>query len=356
MAMKKFIDITDFSREELRETLNKISYIRDNRSVYSKELSGKTVITAFYDDDPMLEASFTVSAARMGGTVIPYKGTEGISLRDEAKMLSASGDVIVVRHPMRGAARAMAMYATIPVINAGDGGRAYPVRTLADIASVWQEKKHVSNMKIGFMGDFSDNAYVKGLLQCLNLYKGNEFYFISVNGKPLNPDYIALMDKREKPFVVVNDLFDVLPQLDVLYATKVSEENFESEVIYETKKSNFILNEKMLLTAKPDLIILHPLPRGEEISPEVDNDERAVYFDSLNVLNDTCIASYVKTVSNKAGRNIEPDFEEDTHDTVCGKKNCITCKETYLPALFHETTDGRLICKYCGQEKTEDDE
>lgn len=350
MAMKRFIDITDFSREELRETLNKISYIRDNRSVYSKELSGKTVINAFYESDPLLEASFSASAARIGGTVISYNGVEGVSLRDEARILSASGDAIVVRHPLRGAARAMSMYASIPVINAGDGGRAYPLRTLADIATVWHYKRHVSNMKIGFLGDFSDNAYVKGLLQCLNLYNGNEFYFISVNGKPLNPDYKALMDKREKPFVVVNDLFDVLPQLDVLYVTRVCEDCFDGVVEYETKKSSFILNDKMLLTAKPDLIILHPMLRGEEISPEVDDDPRAVYFDSINIFNDVCVAAYTKTISNKATRVIEPDYEDDTHDEICGKMNCITSAEKYLPSLFYETTDGRLICKYCGQE------
>ena len=355
MAMKKFIDITDFSREELRETLNKISYIRDNRIVYSKELSGKTVITAFYEENPLLEASFNVSAARMGGTVIPYKGVQGISLRDEARMLSANGDAIVVRHPLRGAARAMSLYASIPVINAGDGGRAYPVRTLTDVATVWHYKRHVSNMKIGFMGDFSDNACVKGLLQCLNLYKGNEFYFVSVNGKPLSPDYKALMDKREKPFVVVNDLFDVLPQLDVLYVTRIDESCFDSEVEYETKKSNFILNEKMLLTAKPDLIILHPMPRGDEISPEVDDDPRAVYFESINIFNDVCVATYTKTISNKATRVIEPEFEDDTHEEICGKENCITSAERYLPSLFFETTEGRLFCKYCGQELIKDE-
>lgn len=356
MAMKRFIDITDFSREELRETLNKISYIRDNRSVYSKELSGKTIITAFYEDDPMMEISFNVSAARMGGTVVPYRGIKGMPLREEAKMLSANGDAIVIRHPLRGAARAMSLYSSIPVINAGDGGRAYPVRTLTDIATVWQYKHHVSNMKIGFLGDFSDNAFVKGLLQCLNLYKGNEFYFISVNGKQLNPDYVALMDKREKPFVVVNDLFDVLPQLDVLYVTKVTEDNFNGEVEYETKKSNFILDERMLLVAKPDLVILHPMPRGEEISPEVDDDDRAIYFNSINIFNDVCVAAYTKTISNKSTRNVEPDFEEDTHDEICGKANCITSQEAYLPSLFYEKTDGRMICKYCGQELIKEDE
>lgn len=356
MAMKRFLDITDFSREELRETLNKISYIRDNRSVYSKELLGKTIITAFYECDPISETSFSVAAARMGGTIVPYRGEGSLSIRDAARIFSASGDVIVVRHPLRGAARAMSMYASIPVINAGDGGRAYPVKTLADVASVWNYKRHVSNMKVGFLGDFANNAYVKGVLQCLNLYKGNEFYFISANGKPLNADYVALMDKREKPFVVVNDLFDVLPQLDVLYVTKIDRSSFDSDVAYETKKESFILNEKMLMTAKSDLIILHSLPRGEEISPEIDDDSRALYFDSINIFNDACVASYVKTVSNKASRNIEPEYEEDTHDCRCGKSNCITSTEDYLPSLFYETTEGKLICKYCGQEKKSNEE
>ena len=209
MAMKRFIDITDFSREELRETLNQFSFVKENSSVYANEMKGKTIVNAFFEENNFTEASFCTVAARTGGSAVSYKHTQGRSLKDEVMEMSAFGDAIVLSHSKKGAARAASLYATIPVINAGDGKRAYPVRTLSDIASVWMEKKHVSNMKIGFLGDFSNNAQVKNLLQCLNLYNGNEFFFVSVNGKPLSDEYVALMDKRDKPFIVFDNLFDI---------------------------------------------------------------------------------------------------------------------------------------------------
>ncbi len=355
MAMKKFIDITDFSREDLRETLNQITYLNSNRSVYANELAGKTVVEAFYEDDEYTAATFTAAAARMGGMVVPFGHTEGISFRDEIAMMSACGDVIVIKHPLRGAARAASLYATVPVINAGDGGRAYPVRTLADISSVWCEKKHVSNMNVGFLGDFSDNPCARNLLQCLNLYKGNEFYFVSVNGKPLSDGYVALMDKREKPFSVYDNLFDVLPELDVLYITKVEKDSFDSEIMYEARKHNFILDERMLLAAKPDLLILHPFPRGVELNESVDSDSRAAYFRSMNMFTQACMVSYIKTLSNKANRLIEPEYEESTHEEFCGREDCITSAESYLPRLFHQKSDGTLVCKYCGRELKKDE-
>ncbi len=350
MALKRFLDITDFSREELRETLNHITYLKSNSRVYSKELECKTIVNAFYNEDKITENAFSATIAKMSGTPLSFSHIDGLSLRDEARIMSSVGDVIVVSHPKKGAARAMSMYATVPVINAGDGGRAYPVRTLADISTIWLEKRHVSNMKIGFLGDFSNNAYVKNLLQCLNLYKGNEFYFISVNGKPLGDDYVALMDKREKDFVVYDNLFEIIGELDVLYMTKVSKESFESEIMYESRKHNFILDEKMLMLAKQDLLIMHALPRGEELDPDIDSDPRAKYFANLSVFNDACQETLVKALSNKAGRNIVPEYEEETHDFKCCNPECITSQEDYLPNLFYELPDGRLICKYCSGE------
>ncbi len=353
MSMKRFIDITDFTREELRETLNRFSFVKENSSVYANEMKNKTVINAFFKENQFAQANFSSTAIRTGGSYVNYNHTEGRTLKDEVMEMSSIGDVIVLSHNKRGAARAASLYATIPVINAGDGGRAYPVKTLSDIASVWLEKKHVSNMKIGFLGDFSDNAYVKGLLQCLNLYNGNQFYFVSVNGKPLSDEYVSLMDKRDKPFLVVDNLFEVLPELDVLYMTEVSKASFDSEIMYESRKHNFILDEKMLMVAKDELLIMHPFPRGKELDISVDGDPRAKYFKLFNNFTDACLISLTKTVSNKPGRQIEPCYEEATHEKCCGKENCITSTENYLPSLFYETADGRLICKYCMQESKE---
>ncbi len=350
MSMKRFIDITDFTREELRETLNQVTFVKENSSVYSNELKGKTVVNAFFEDDQFTKAAFSAVTARMGGVPLDYKETAGMSLKDQVMQMSAVGDAIVLSHSKRGAARAASMYATIPVINAGDGKRAFPVRTLADLSTVWMEKRHVSNMKIGFLGDFSNNAYVRNLLQCLNLYKGNEFYFISVNGKPLGEEYVSLMDKREKSFVVFDNLFEILPELDVLYLTEVKKSSFDSEIMYESRKHNFTLDERLLLTAKPDLLIMHPFPRGAELNFSVDSDSRAKYFKSFNYFNDVCLISLIKTITGKPGRNITPSSEAATHDFCCCRENCITSTESYLPPLFYETQDGKLICKYCMQE------
>ncbi len=348
--MDWFLDITDFSREGLREILNIATYIKENRGAYSKDLERKIVVNAFCEDDRDAQAAFSSATVKMGGTPMAFELSQGETLRDAVKKMSAFGDVIVLSHPKKGAARAASMYATVPVINAGDGGRAYPVKTLCDFSSVWVEKKHVSNMKIGFLGDFSNNVLVKNLLQCLNLYKGNEFYFISVNGKPLGDDYVNLMDKREKDFVVYDNLFEILPELDVLYMTEVKKDSFDSEIMYEARKHNFILDERMLLTAKPDLIILHQFPRGEELDPSVDEDPRAKYFDGLNRYVDSCIAILSQVTKTRMGRAVKPDFEESTHHEHCGKADCITSVEHYLPNVFYETADGRLFCKYCGQE------
>lgn len=350
MAANHFLDITDFSREGLREALNIVSYIKENRGAYSRDLERSVVVNAFFKPDRNTKAAFSNAIVKMGGTPIDFEYNPNETLRDAVMTMSAFGEAIVLSHSKKGAARAASLYATVPVINAGDGGRAYPVKTLSDFASVWVEKKHVSNMKIGFLGDFSDNVLVKNLLQCLNLYKGNEFYFISVNGKPLGEEYISLMDKRDKDFAVYDNLFEILPELDVLYMTEVKKSSFESEIMYEARKHNFILDERMLLAAKPDLVILHQFPRGEELNASVDSDDRAKYFTCFNRYVDSCMAILSRVTKTRMGRAIKPEYEESTHDEYCGKEDCITSDEKYLPALFFETADGKLFCKYCGQE------
>ena len=347
--MKRFIDITDFTREELREAINLVTFVNGNQHVYDKEMHGRTLVTAFYNEDRNAKMAFTTAATRMGGAHFDFTCNENESLKDAVMTMSSCGDIIVLNHPKKGAARAASLYATIPVINAGDGDRAFPVKTLADISSVWMEKNHVSNMKIGFVGDFSNNALVRGLLQCLNIYKGNEFYFISVNGKPITDDFINIMDRREKPFVVYDNLQEPLPELDVLYMTKVDKKSFSSKIQYESRKHNFTIDERLLLTAKPDLAILHQFPRGEEIDLSVDSDERAKYFKQLNYNVDAAMAVILKLVTKRTGRLIKPEFEETTHDFKCLRDDCITSTESYLPPLFHETENGEYICKYCGQ-------
>lgn len=347
--MKRFIDITDFTREELREAINLVTFVNSNQHVYSKEMQGRILINAFYNEDRNARMAFTTAATRMGGAHFDFACNENESLKDAVTTMSSCGDVIVLNHPKKGAARAASLYATVPVINAGDGGRAYPVKTLADISTVWMEKNHISNMKIGFVGDFSNNVLVRGLLQCLNIYKGNEFFFISVNGKPITDDFINIMDRREKPFVVYDNLMEPLPELDVLYMTKVDKSSFTSGIQYGSRKHKFILDEKLLLTAKKDLKIMHHFPRGEELDISVDSDERAIYNKMQSYEVDAAMAVILKLITKRTGRLIKPSEEVATHDFKCLRSDCITSTEAYLPPLFFETESGEHICKYCGQ-------
>ena len=220
--MERFLDITDFSREGLREALNVMSFIKENKNAYSKDLEKKIVVNAFCSDDRNSQSAFFSATVKMGGVPMDFSIRKNETLKDAVKAMSSFGDVIVLSHNKKGAARAASLYSTVPVINAGDGGRAYPVKTLSDFSSIWIEKKHVSNMKIGFLGDFTDNILVKNLLQCLSLYNGNEFYFISVNGLPLPAELINILNKREKNYHVFDNLFDTIPELDVLYMTRVT--------------------------------------------------------------------------------------------------------------------------------------
>ena len=263
MQKQDFVTIADMSKEE-------ILYLLDMAEEFERHpnrelLKGRVVATLFFEPSTRTRLSFETAVNRLGGRVIGFSdasttsSSKGETLKDTIKMVSNYVDLIIMRHYLEGAARYASEVTDTPVINAGDGGRAYPVRTLADIAQVWVDRKHVSNMKIGFLGDFSNNACVKGILQCLNLYKGNEFYFISVNGKPLSDEYIALMDKREKPFVVFDNLFDILPELDVLYMTRIQRERFADRDEYERLKDSYVLTLEKLDLAKPDLAILHPL-------------------------------------------------------------------------------------------------
>lgn len=347
-SMKKFTDITDFSREGLREMLNLVSFLKDNSDPYKSTCAGKTVVTLFENGDENARLAVSAAAARMGGSVFDFNAPAGQSLKDTVLAASSCGDALVLNHKKKGAARAASLYSRIPVINAGDGGRAFPVRTLSDFSTVWIEKHHISNMKIGFLGDFSDNALARGLLQCLNLYNGNEFFFISVNGKPVSDDYINIMDRREKPFVVYDNLFDILPELDVLYMTKVEAEHFQSAIALESRRHKFVLDERMMLAAKPELAVLHSLPRGLETDISIDNDSRARYFEQNDIFVYANMAILIKTLTGRSGRLIKPEMPEATHPFSCRCPDCITSTEPYLPALFHETDEDTLICKYCG--------
>ena len=279
MSMKRFLDITDFSREGLREILNLMSFLKTNTGTYSQELDKKVVANAFYKEDKNTEAAFTAAAVRMGGSTMNFSNSSNGSLKDDVTVMSSVSDVIVLSHSKKGAARAASLYSSVPIINAGDGGHNHPTQTLTDLLTIRREKGRLDKLTIGLCGDLKFGRTVHSLIKAMSRYEDIEFIMISPEELQI-PEYIKkeVFEKKNIPYEEVRTMEEVMPRLDILYMTRVQRERFFNEADYIRLKDSFILDLEKLETAKKDLSILHPLPRVNEISVKVDDDPRACYF------------------------------------------------------------------------------
>lgn len=283
--MKGLIDILDFSTEELDELIGTACDIIENPDKYSEKCRGKKLATLFYEPSTRTRLSFEAAMYELGGNVIGFSeansssSAKGESVADTAKTISCYADIIAMRHPKEGAALVAKNNAAVPVINAGDGGHCHPTQTLADLLTIYREKGGFSNLKIGFCGDLKFGRTVHSLINALSRYDDNEVYLISPEELKL-PSYVKkdVLIKKNIKFVQTTDLESVIGDLDILYMTRVQRERFFNEEDYLRLKDSYILTEKKLENAKPDLSIMHPLPRVNEISVEIDNDSRACYF------------------------------------------------------------------------------
>ena len=283
--MKGLIDILDFSTEELDELIQTACDIIENPQNYSEKCKGKKLATLFYEPSTRTRLSFEAAMYELGGNVIGFSeansssSAKGESVADTAKTISCYADIIAMRHPKEGSALVAKNNATIPVINAGDGGHCHPTQTLADLLTIYREKGTFSGLKIGFCGDLKFGRTVHSLINALSRYDGNEVYLISPDELKL-PSYVKkdVLLKKNIKYVQTTDLEGVIGELDILYMTRVQRERFFNEEDYLRLKDSYILTSKKLENAKPDLSIMHPLPRVNEISVEIDDDERACYF------------------------------------------------------------------------------
>jgi len=283
--MRSIIDILDLSTEELEELLNTAQDIIGNPEKYAHSCDGKKLATMFFEPSTRTRMSFEAAMYELGGHVITMasaassSAAKGESVADTAKTVSCYVDIMAMRHPKEGAAYVAAENATIPVINAGDGGHCHPTQTLADLLTIYREKGRLDNLTIGLCGDLKFGRTVHSLINALSRYPGNKFVLIS----PLElkvPSYVkkdALKDKGI-PYKQTTDLEGALPELDILYMTRVQRERFFNEEDYLRLKDSYILTPDKLKNARSDLSILHPLPRVNEISVAIDEDPRACYF------------------------------------------------------------------------------
>lgn len=283
--MKHLLNPLDFSVEELEQLLDLARDISHNQKKYSHVCDGKKLATLFYEPSTRTRLSFEAAMLNLGGSVLGFSSADsssaakGESVSDTIRVISCYADICAMRHPKEGAPMVAASKSGIPVINAGDGGHQHPTQTLTDLMTIRELKGSLNNFTIGLCGDLKFGRTVHSLINSLIRY--NNIKFILISPKELRvPDYIKedVLKGNNVEFEEVEKLEDVMPHLDILYMTRVQKERFFSEDEYLRMKDFYILNKEKMELAKKDMYILHPLPRVNEISVEVDDDPRAAYF------------------------------------------------------------------------------
>ncbi len=283
--MRGLIDIQDLSTEEIDALIEKAEDIIANPWDYTEKCRGKKLATLFYEPSTRTRLSFEAAMLELGGSVLGFSeaqsssASKGESVADTARVVSCFADIIAMRHPKEGAPLVAAMNATIPVINAGDGGHNHPTQTLTDLLTVKREKGRLDHMTVGCCGDLKFGRTVHSLISAMSRYEGVDFILISPEELKI-PEHVRtdILDKKGLPYRETESLMEAMPSLDVLYMTRVQRERFFNEADYIRLKDTYILTPDKLSDAKRDLSILHPLPRVNEISTAIDSDPRACYF------------------------------------------------------------------------------
>lgn len=283
--MRSLIDILDLTRDEIDDLIHTACDIIDHPDEYSEKCKGKKLATLFYEPSTRTRLSFEAAMYELGGNCLGFSeansssAAKGESVSDTATIVSGYADIIAMRHPKEGAPLVASLKATVPVINAGDGGHNHPTQTLTDLLTIYKECGTFNNLTIGLCGDLKFGRTVHSLIAALSRYENVRFILISPEELRI-PDYVKeqYMNPAGIPFVETEDLEKVMPELDILYMTRVQRERFFNEADYIRLKNRYILTPEKLTSAKKDMKILHPLPRVNEISVAVDEDPRACYF------------------------------------------------------------------------------
>ena len=282
---RHLIDPQDFSVEELDQIFSLAEEIINNPENFTHLCNGKILGTLFYEPSTRTRLSFESAMLRLGGEVVGFSEpssssvTKGENLPDTIRTVAAYTDIIAMRHPKEGAPKYASQFSNVPLINAGDGGHQHPTQTLADLLTIRIAKGNLTNLSIGLCGDLKFGRTVHSLIKAMSRYENIKFILISPNELQV-PKYIKteVLDRKLIDYIEVERLEDVIERLDILYMTRVQKERFFNEADYIRLKDSYILDKEKLKSAKEDLTILHPLPRVNEISMEVDNDPRAWYF------------------------------------------------------------------------------
>ncbi len=356
--MKHLIDPTDLSMQELDEIINLALDIIDNREKYAEACKGKKLATLFYEPSTRTRLSFTAAMMELGGNVLGFSDaksssvSKGETCADTTKVISCFADIIAMRHFEEGAALVAAMNASVPVINAGDGSHSHPTQTLTDLLTIKREIGRFDNLTIGFCGDLRFGRTVHSLIKAMSRYEGVKVVLIAPEQLRL-PSYMKqeVCDKNNVPYVEVSSMEEVMDQLDVLYMTRVQKERFLDEDEFDRLKDSFILDSSKLKNARPEMRILHPLPRVNEITIDVDDDPRAAYFRQVEngkFVRMALILKLLEWAKDDSKSNVLVPEDAVRHEYVCSNKRCISNMEN-VDTLFRPRIDnpGKYRCVYC---------
>ena len=354
--MRSLIDIQDFSVEELDALFATAADIAEHPETYAEACRGKKLATLFFEPSTRTRLSFEAAMLELGGSVIGFSDADsssavkGESVADTARVISAYADIMAMRHPREGAALVAATRATVPVINAGDGGHAHPTQTLTDLFTILREHGRIEGLTIGFCGDLKYGRTVHSLISALSRYAGVKIVLISPAELSL-PGYVkgGVLEDAGMEWRETTDLEAALPELDVLYMTRIQRERFPDQDEYERLKDSYVLTPEKLTTAKPTLSILHPLPRVNEISVRVDADPRAKYFSQVENGKYVRMALILALLSTAADRTPLAPEGEEMPSMACHNPVCITqCEQELLPR-FRVTNEklGIVRCVFC---------
>ena len=358
--MKSLNSILDLCVDELDELIAAAKDIIAHPENYWDRCAHKKLATLFFEPSTRTRLSFEAAMLELGGSVIGFSeassssASKGESVADTAKIVSCYADIIAMRHPKEGAPYVASQAASIPVINAGDGGHNHPTQTLADLLTISREMERLDSLTIGLCGDLKYGRTVHSLIEAMSRYKGIQFVLISPEELKI-PGFIRynVFENQGIPYTEVSSLEEAMPQLDVLYMTRIQRERFDDPWEYERLKDSYVLDTEKMKLAKEKMCVLHPLPRVNEISVKVDDDPRAAYF--RQALNGKYMRmALILKLLDEAARNPGKEAIDTTgleYDRVCRNPKCITQTEQELPQLFRCTDKAADIhrCVYCEQ-------
>ena len=352
LKLRNLIDIEDLSLEEWNELYGLASQIIAHPKDFADALRGDVMASLFYEPSTRTNFSFQTAMLRLGGSVFGFadpnssSAAKGETLKDTVKMVGAYSDVIVMRSPKEGAAKAASLYSEVPVVNAGDGGHMHPTQTLADLTTISALRGGIRDLNVGLCGDLKNGRTVHSLIKALAKFPGIRFYLIAPRDLAMPGYMLEFLKEHQMPFVEVTNLEASIPQLDVLYMTRIQRERFTDPLEYDRLKGVYVLTRGKLGRAKKDLLVMHPLPRVDEITQDVDDDPRAVYFEQARYGMFARMALLMLLVEQ--GRK-KPASVEIGRSTLCRNRNCITQTDLYLPNLTKEI-GGKTCCAFCDKE------